>query len=138
MNFQALASTQGAAFDAMCRAILDDYAPSRPFVVGSIGIEVDASVGDVWLEFKGSARGDYPGLRRTDTVKKAIANAALASTVHDGPFIVMTSHLPAAGSSGERMLDAAMAVGWLADVVAISDPTAIKRLLAMLASGDDV
>lgn len=132
MNFQSLASTQGAAFDAMCRAILADYAPSRPFVVADIGIEVDCAVGDTWIEFKGSARGDTPGLRRTDTTKKAIANAALASTVHDGDFVVMTSHMPAAGSSGERMLDAAITAGWLADVIDISQPAHVRRLLACL------
>lgn len=132
MNFQALASAQGAAHDAMCRAILADFDPSRPFVVGAVGIEIDCAVGNVWIEFKGSARGDQPGLRRTDTTKKAIANAALASTVHDGPFVLMTSHLPAVGSSGERMLDSAMSAGWLDDVVVISEPAHIKRLFALL------
>jgi hypothetical protein len=135
MNFQQLASAQGAAFDAMCRAILADFNPSGPFadgLAGGVGIEIDAAVGDTWIEFKGSARGDQPGLRRTDTVKKAIANAALASTVHDGAFVVMTSHLPAAGSRGERMLETAFAAGWLSDVVDISDRAAIKRLLTYL------
>jgi hypothetical protein len=132
MNFQQLASAQGAAFDAMCRAALADHDPSRAFLVAEIGIEVDCAVGDTWIEFKGSVRGDYPGLRRTDTTKKAIANAALASTVHDGAFVVMTSHLPAAGSAGERMLDTAIAAGWLSDVVELSDRAAVQRLLTYL------
>jgi hypothetical protein len=132
MSFQAHANAQGQSFDAICRTILADFdPPARGQTIPDVGIEVDCVVGEVWIEFKGSWRGDRPGLIRTDTLKKAIANGALASLCHEGPFVVMTSHLPAIGSQGDRMLAAAQLAGWLDDVFVVGDPTDMRRLVAL-------
>ena len=89
-----------------------------------------------WAEFKGSWQGKIPGLRRTDTVKKALANAFLVATAPDEypPVIILTSHLPVAGSSGDRMLEAAAAAGAVAGVFNINDPDDVARLLAFIAT----
>ena len=72
----------------------------KPFRVPALGIEIDARMVSVngviyWAEFKGSWQGKIPGLRRTDTVKKALANAFLVATAPDeyppGDHIDVTS-----------------------------------------------
>ena len=82
----------------------------------------------MWFEYKGSIQGHRPGLRRTDTMKKAIANGALLRALADpAPYVVITSHLPEAGS-GAAMLTAAKELRYLADVVCLYDPTSTTRL----------
>ena len=82
----------------------------------------------VWFEYKGSVQGTRPGLRRTDTLKKAIANGALLRSLPTpAPYVVVTSHLPEAGS-GAAMLRAAMDIRCFADVVCLYDPTSTARL----------
>lgn len=82
----------------------------------------------VWFEYKGSIQGNRPGLRRTDTMKKAIANGALLRGIADpAPYVVITSHLPEAGS-GAAMLSAASELGYLSDVVCLYDPASTVRL----------
>jgi hypothetical protein len=57
--------------------------------------------GVIWVECKGSWEGTRPGLIRTDTTKKAIANAMVLATLPDArPFWLVASHLPRADSAG--------------------------------------
>ena len=82
----------------------------------------------MWFEYKGSVQGTRPGLRRTDTLKKAIANGALLRSLTDpAPYVVVTSHLPEAGA-GAAMLRAALQLRCFADVVCLYDPAATARL----------
>jgi hypothetical protein len=135
-DFQSSSSAQGSVFDGQCRLLLDRLGlkHSRPFVVPELGIEVDAAAttsdGDeLWVEFKGSFLSERPGLRRTDTTKKAIANGALISTLDaPPPYLILTSHLPAVGSSGDSMLRVAMAAGFIDFVCCIYDPQDTARL----------
>ena len=76
--------------------------------VRDVGIELDAitnnkhGIAMAW-EFKGSLQGSRPGLIRTDTTKKAIANALLLSRSEYGemmpPLLIMTSHIPTENDS---------------------------------------
>jgi len=98
-----------------------------------IGVEIDRvaltrNSRPVWFEYKGSFRGSTPGLLRTDTTKKAIANGALLTAMPDHPpYIVLTSHLPERGSA-RAMLDVALRLGYLADAICVNDPSAVRRL----------
>lgn len=140
-NFQAMAGQQGRVFEDACRTLLmaqGHHVSDKPLRVANLGIEIDAEVdtrggSTVWAEFKGSWQGTRPGLQRTDTVKKALANAFLVATAPNGypSFIILTSHLPAPGSSGDRMLAAAAAAGAVADVFNINDPNDVARLAAL-------
>jgi hypothetical protein len=75
--------------------------------IHEIGIELDAITNNAngiampW-EFKGSWNGPRPGLRRTDTLKKAICNGYLLTQWSQSdrltPLLVMTTHLPEEGS----------------------------------------
>jgi hypothetical protein len=102
-------------------------------ILEDLGIEVDriatSSRGaTIWFEYKGSVRGHRPGLRRTDTLKKAIANGALLHALENGaPFVVLTSHLPERGS-GLAMLETARRLDYFTDVICIYDPHELDRL----------
>lgn len=116
-NFQRMANAQGAWFHQECirsLAIAGFEIAEQEFVINQVGIRLDAitnnshGIAMPW-EFKGSWNGERPGLRRTDTLKKAIANGYLLSRWQDKnmmtPLLVMTTHFPVDGS-GIAMLNA--------------------------------
>ena len=134
--FQSASSLQGRQFADQCDLLLRnsgfELARCR-VVVSELGVEIDReavspSGRTIWFEYKGSVQGPRPGLLRTDTLKKAIANGALLhSMANRAPFVVLSSHLPRAGS-GKAMLAAAIALGYLDDVICIYDPADAARL----------
>jgi len=134
-SFQSTSSAQGRQFAEQCDALLVTYGfdLDGSTKVPGIGVEVDqvatSSRGQrVWFEYKGSIQGSRPGLLRTDTLKKAVANGALILAIEEHPpYVVLTSHLPTAGA-GLEMLNTAVALGYFADVVCIYDPAANARL----------
>src|SRR6266568_6336792 len=105
-DFQAAASEQGRQFSEQCDSLLtrSGFELRGRVALHEVGVEVDreaVSPGgrSVWFEYKGSIQGARPGLIRTDTLKKAIANGALLGAVEDHPpYVILTSHLPASGS----------------------------------------
>lgn len=134
-EFQGSASRQGRQFAEQCDELLRNYG----FVLGDrllladVGVEVDRVAtspngNELWLEYKGSIQGSRPGLMRTDTLKKAIANGALLQAVDPRrPYVVVTSHLPDTGA-GAAMLRTALAAGYLDDVVCLYRPADTARL----------
>lgn len=132
---QALATQQGDMFESQGRMILRSMGATvsdRPVVIADTGVEVDAIVEaprPVYVEFKGSWRGVRPGLLRSDTVKKAVADGFVLQCKAPGiPYIVITSHLPAIGSHGDLMMRAAIEYGAVADVFCTSLPGDMARL----------
>jgi hypothetical protein len=126
MTFQRAAGRQGRQFADQCNEALAGlgFRLLGKRNLSRIGVELD-QVGvtptgaELWFEFKGSFRGKRPGLRRTDTTKKAIANGALVRTMTNRePFIVLTSHLPERGAA-LAMLDVAMAAGYVTAAISI-------------------
>ncbi|MEO6987943.1 MAG: hypothetical protein ABI239_04775 [Aquihabitans sp.] len=134
-SFQAAAGIQGRQFAEQCDTLLAHlgFQLQGRRVLADVGVEIDQEAISpagtlVWFEYKGSVQGHRPGLRRTDTLKKAIANGALLRNHPDpAPYVVITSHLPEAGS-GAAMLRAATELGYLSDVVCLYDPSATARL----------
>jgi hypothetical protein len=136
--FQRFAGEQGRAFDAQCRLMLHPRfeVSERPFRVPEVGIEMDAWVTSrntgltYWCEFKGSWNGPRPGMMRTDTAKKALADVLLlyVAPYDFPPCIVLTSHMPVVGSSGHRMIATALEAGALFDIFCLSDPADMRRL----------
>lgn len=134
-GFQASASVQGRQFAEQCDHLLAAHGFE---LVGrrrahDIGVEIDQVAisprgATIWFEYKGSIQGPRPGLLRTDTAKKAIANGALTRTLQFAPpFVVLTSHVPREGAS-KAMLDAALAAGYLDAVICVYDPSDTARL----------
>ncbi len=134
-SFQASAGIQGRQFAEQCDTLLAHlgFELRGRRVLPQVGVEIDQEAVSptgavVWFEYKGSIQGNRPGLRRTDTMKKAIANGALLRALDDpAPYVVITSHLPEAGS-GAAMLATASELGYLADVVCLYDPASTVRL----------
>ncbi|MGH8985325.1 MAG: hypothetical protein ACRDY6_15810, partial [Acidimicrobiia bacterium] len=63
-----------------------------------------------------------------DTLKKAIANGALLQAMDEHPpYVVLTSHLPAAGAA-LAMLSVAQKLAYFDDVICIYDPAQAARL----------
>jgi len=134
-NFQSLAGRQGRQFSDQCDLVLESEGFTRDgrLRLPEIGVEIDCVARTrggriIWFEYKGSFRGSTPGMRRTDTVKKAIANGALLAAIRDHPpYVVLTSHVPDGGSA-RAMLDAALQLGYLTDAICVNDPSAVRRL----------
>jgi hypothetical protein len=134
--FQAASSAQGRQFADQCDLLLHSSGfglGACRVVLTEVGVEIDReavapSGRPIWFEYKGSLQGHRPGLLRTDTTKKAIANGALLRSIPDRPpFVVLTSHVPKVGS-GRAMLDAAIRLGYLDDVICVYDPADAVRL----------
>lgn len=121
-NFQAAAHEQGERFSESCLKALREAGFSimnNPLVVSDVGIELSClTCTDHWnyqiWQFRGSWRGDRASLKRTDTVKKMIANGYLLrisrSRYKDLPHYVIYNDFPVYGSA-RVMIDRVMAHG---------------------------
>jgi hypothetical protein len=133
--FQAYGGEQGRQFAEQCDTLLRSrgYELQGRLVLPTVGVEIDRvatarSGREIWFEYKGSVQGPRPGLMRTDTLKKAVANGALLATLPDHPpYVVLTSHVPASGA-GHAMLDCALQLGYFTDVICVYDPAETGRL----------
>lgn len=118
-NFQGSGVVQGERFHDECILALElagFEVVETKVRLRDVGIELDAitnnkhGIAMAW-EFKGSLQGSRPGLIRTDTTKKAIANALLLSRSEYGemmpPLLIMTSHIPTKDDS-RTMLQAVL------------------------------
>ncbi|MGQ0825674.1 MAG: hypothetical protein ACT4OX_11740 [Actinomycetota bacterium] len=137
-SFQAYGLQQGRQFAEQCDALLVNrgFVLDGRLVLADVGVEIDRvatapSGRTVWFEYKGSVQGHRPGLMRTDTLKKAVANGALLAELGEHPpYVVLTSHVPQAGA-GLSMLRAALGLGYFADVICLYEPAAADRLATM-------
>lgn len=112
-SFQGRGPRQGKWFAEGCRMVLQDHGFRLlgTHRIPEIGVEIDEVILNkndvpIYVEFKGSLHGKRPGLFRTDTVKKAIANGYLLSEAAKdpelvkvlpcgpAPFIIIASHVP--------------------------------------------
>jgi hypothetical protein len=123
MNFQAESKKSGDHFEDI---VLEDLKRSgykdiqKHVILKDLGIEVDfaydTTYSKVYVEAKGGERGEKkrPGAKRTDNVKKAIANGALIkSTYPEIQYVVYFSDLPNFGSSSQKMIKKAIAAGYV-------------------------
>ena len=132
-DFQSRASKIGKAFSTWCEITLESigFILHGKKTLRNTGVEVDQIVTNqngqnIFFEFKGSSKPPRPGLQRTDTVKKAICNAFLLDKLGLGPYILITSHKPNAGTSSAHMM--ALAEDVLFDVICISIEEDFERL----------
>jgi hypothetical protein len=119
VNFQAISKISGNAYqdtvkvDLWSRGYLDIYPDVE---IGNTGCEVDfVAVGpdssELLVECKGGYNGPKkrPGAKRTDNVKKSIANAALIKAEQpDCYYVVYFSARPKTGSYSAKMIDVAL------------------------------
>jgi hypothetical protein len=132
-DFQKRASDVGRVFTDFCKITLESigFKLLGRIVIEEAGIEIDEKVENrqgepIYFEFKGSSTPPRPGLMRTDTVKKALCNAFLMDRLGIGPYIIVTSHMPVEGSSGDKMLQCAKGVCF--DIITLLNPADMQRL----------
>lgn len=130
MTFQAAASSQGRTFEEIVEDVLTRTGwtiSSRRWREPTVEVEIDIVATDPagavhWIECKGSwlSPSGRNGVIRTDTAKKLVGDAALLSTIPRPPYLLVTSHLPDAGTPARRWLDIALTQGWLNGVEVIA------------------
>lgn len=116
MNFQSESKKSGDEFEGIVYADLVSRGFTKiekNYVFENIGCEVDFRAhGEVfeYVECKGGKDGDNkrPGARRTDNVKKAIANGALIKLYNTLRYVVYFSARPEPGSYSDKMINAAL------------------------------
>jgi hypothetical protein len=125
-NFQAESKHSGDLFESQVFEDLGRFGQQnikKNVVVKDVGCEVDFAYDfrgvQVYVEAKGGLQGEgkRPGAKRTDNVKKAIANAALIKSMYpETQYIVYFSDLPKFGSSSHKMLKTAVRAGFIDSV----------------------
>jgi|LauGreDrversion4_2_1035121.scaffolds.fasta_scaffold32689_9 hypothetical protein len=122
MTFQAESKKSGDEFEALVVSDLADRGfeniKKNVYMPGT-GCEVDFVAGTEYVEAKGGKDGDgkRPGAKRTDNVKKAIANASLIKCRYpDIYYVVYFSAKPDKDSYSEHMLNTALEFGIVDEV----------------------
>jgi hypothetical protein len=123
-NFQSESRRSGDLFEDLVESDLGRIGikePERNITLQDVGVEVDFAYTDsvgrqFYIEAKGGESGNKkrPGARRTDNVKKAIANGALIKAAYpEAQFLVYFSELPKFGSSSHKMIKNAVRAGYI-------------------------
>ena len=116
-NFQSQSKKSGDAFEELVYADLVSrgFGPiDRNYCFEDAGCEVDfrayTDTKVEYIEAKGGefGEGKRPGAKRTDNVKKAIANGALIKTSNTIYYVVYFSSEPDPGSYSEKMIKTAL------------------------------
>lgn len=130
-EFQQSSTKQGKRFEEVVAFVLQaggwTIIEEHAHVGGcEIDIVAESPVGvQWWIECKGSWQGKTPGSKRGDTVKKAVAVAWYLSTLKERlPYMLITSHLPNAGTLGEKMLLKAKDCGLYDEIRCVDLPIA--------------
>lgn len=127
INFQSISKISGDAYQEVVRLDL----LSRGFMyieenveIENTGCEVDFIADMVeYVECKGGYNGEHkrPGAKRTDNVKKSIANAALIKAERpELYYVVYFSSKPKPGSYSEKMIKTALKHGIVDEVRYVS------------------
>jgi len=127
MNFQSESKKSGNDFEEQ---VLTDLQRSnikkikRHVRIDEVGVEADFAYKlhgtQVYVEAKGgkAGKGKRPGAKRTDNVKKAIANAALVKSLYpESKYVLYFSDLPTHKRASHKMLKAAIRAGFVDQII---------------------
>jgi site-specific DNA-methyltransferase (adenine-specific) len=139
IGFQARAVRDGKMAKDLALLVLQDagFSDIKKGVKVAAGVEVSFSAydqsGQLWLfDVSGAFSTSRPGLRRTDTLWKALGKASvLAASEVRRPLVLLTTDVPAGGSAGHRALAAVRGAGagkTVTDVIQLRDEGDLKRL----------
>jgi hypothetical protein len=127
MSFQSESKLSGDKFEnnVYNYLIINGFQNIKKNVyVADAGIEVDFVSGNDYIEAKGGLEGygKRPGARRTDNVKKAIANGALLKSVMPNAiYTVYFSSKPIPQTSSDIMIKTALSKNFIDNVVYLED-----------------
>ena len=133
---QSRAVREGQRAKEIARAVLSDCEFTEIIEDHRLrnGVEVNFVATDVkghrwFFDVSGAFTSARPGLRRTDTLWKALGKAAVikASKVGPAPLVFLTTNLPLKGSSGDLALKAARG-GVYHDAIEMLSPEGQERL----------
>ncbi|HAS10698.1 MAG TPA: hypothetical protein DCS55_09320 [Acidimicrobiaceae bacterium] len=139
-DFQSRASRDGKKAQTYARELLElcGFAEIEENVkLRGLGVTVNfratAPTGREWFfDVSGAFSSSRPGLRRTDTLWKALGRASIIRHGHNGtegrPLVFLTTDRPADRSAGARALENAISNGLVSMVVEMQDSTDIRRL----------
>lgn len=139
-NFQSLASKQGKIGEDLAWIMLQDagFYNLRKEQLDIVEIDIVATNKhdiDFFFTVKASWRGDRQGLKRTDTLKKAVSDALMIYLATERPTTIITSHKPTHGR-GKVVLERVPKF-IVFDVIVLNDDR--KRLVWMAnATEDDI
>lgn len=137
-DFQVRAGQQGRKAQEMAQVILEQsgFGSIREKVKFSCGVEVNYGAvdqqGETWLFDVSGAFSvtQRPGLRRTDTLWKALGKAAVLHSFNPNVrLVLLTTDLPAPNSAGFRALQTVRGRGRpVYEVIEMLDPKDLERL----------
>lgn len=136
-DFQARAMREGRAARDLAREVLEDcaFADIRANVRMPERVDVSFvardSSGEQWIfDVSGGFTSTRPGLRRTDTLWKALGKAAVLHTANPSSrLVLLTTGVPARTSAGHAALGALVGPAKpIRDVIVLSSPGDLQRL----------
>lgn len=138
-DFQARAVREGRAARDLALEILTecgfrDITAKATFRSGvEVNFQAKDAGGETWyFDVSGGFTSSRPGLRRTDTLWKALGKAAvLAATEPSARLVLLTTDAPTPGSAGDKALSAVVGKGKgksIRDVVILDSPDDLDKL----------
>lgn len=131
INFQAESTISGDDFEDKVYkdlSMLGYKNIKKHVIIPEVGVEADFAFRirdrQVYVEAKGgyTGKGKRPGAKRTDNVKKAIANAALVKSIYpDCKYVLYFSDTPKHGKSSHKMIKASIRAGYVDQVIYLID-----------------
>jgi site-specific DNA-methyltransferase (adenine-specific) len=144
-HFQTRAVREGRAAKELAQWALEksgftEITPDVRFPEGvEINFEAVDQVGRRWFfDVSGGFTSNRPGLRRTDTLWKALGKAAVLREIRpETRLVLLTTHAPPSNSAGDLALRVVSGPNRpITDVIELTDESHLKRLRGY-AEGDD-
>ena len=142
VDFQRRSTADGSRAQELARYLLEQCGFGeglREKEKSKVGVEVNFKALDAdgceWLfDVSGAFSSTRPGLKRADTLWKALGKAAILRTQFPDAerpcrLVLLTTDVPPPGSAGGRALKAAQADGLVWDVLVLSKPETVAELL---------
>ncbi len=140
--FQRRATADGTRAKAFAHQLLEHcgfgsgLVPNKKFACGAEVNFVTQAGGHEWLfDVSGAFSSSRPGLKRTDTLWKALGKAAVlrseiaAEDARRFRLVLLTTDVPGRRTAGGRALAQAQRDGLIWDVLVMRDPLTVARLL---------
>lgn len=141
-RFQLRASAEGKSVDAIAESVLREAGfeiVHRNHRLPGLGMSVTFVAADAdgiawYFDVSGGFTATRSGLVRTDTLWKTLGRANVLRRRDVSPLVLLTSHLPRRGSSGDQALHAVGPTGFFDAIEMLSD-AGRARLVAYASGG---
>ena len=131
-------AAKDVAHEALVQSGFATVETGVPLPAGLVTFRAADDAGRPWLfDVPGGFTSARPGLRRTETLWRTLAKAAVLHELDEKtPFVVLTAGTPAAGSDGAHALRLVTGPGKpVTAVIQLDDPDDLARLVAFARTG---